>query len=119
MGDEVLQGKLPLVGVLVADFSRILAGPLVAQTLAEMGATVVKVEHPEGGDDTRSWGPPFWGETATYFTAVNKGKRSIALDLKSDSDLAVARSLVAQADVLVENFRGPGDGGMDARHRPA
>jgi len=105
MGAGAPLERLPLEGVLVADFSRILAGPLVTQTLAEMGATVVKVEHPEGGDDTRSWGPPFWGETATYFTAINKGKRSIALDLKSADDLAVAHSLVAQADVLVENFR--------------
>ncbi len=95
----------PLDGLLVADFSRILAGPLVTQTLAELGACVIKVEHPGSGDDTRSWGPPFAGETATYFSAVNKGKRSIALDLKSDDDAAIAHSLVAQADVAVENFR--------------
>ncbi len=95
----------PLEPVLVADFSRILAGPLVTQTLAEMGATVIKVEHPEGGDDTRHWGPPFRGDTATYFASVNKGKRSVALDLKDPDDLKLARQLIDQADVLVENFR--------------
>ncbi len=95
----------PLDGVLVADFSRVLAGPLVTQTLGELGACVVKVEHPDGGDDTRSWGPPWWGETAAYFTSVNKGKRSIALDLREARDAGVARDLIAQADVLVENFR--------------
>jgi crotonobetainyl-CoA:carnitine CoA-transferase CaiB-like acyl-CoA transferase len=100
-----MSGSLPLSGLLVADFSRILAGPLLTQTLAEMGSTVVKVEHPDGGDDTRSWGPPFVGETTTYFASVNQGKWSIALDLKDAQDLDVARSLVAQADVLVENFR--------------
>jgi crotonobetainyl-CoA:carnitine CoA-transferase CaiB-like acyl-CoA transferase len=98
-------GSRPLEGILVADLSRILAGPLVTQTLAELGATVVKVEHPAGGDDTRSWGPPFRGDTATYFSAVNKGKLSVALDLKDDGDLELARRLSGQADVLVENFR--------------
>ncbi|NQV05201.1 CoA transferase [bacterium] len=97
--------RLPLDRVLVADFSRILAGPLVTQTLSELGATVIKIEHPDGGDDTRQWGPPFWGDTASYFSAINKGKRSIALDLKAPEDSAIARELVAQADVLVENFR--------------
>jgi crotonobetainyl-CoA:carnitine CoA-transferase CaiB-like acyl-CoA transferase len=103
--EEAVGRELPLTGVRVVDFSRILAGPLVTQTLAEFGASVIKIEHPDHGDDTRSWGPPFWGEVATYFTAVNKGKQSIALDLRDDADSALAVRLIEQADVVVENFR--------------
>ncbi len=95
----------PLDGVVVADFSRILAGPLATQTLAELGATVIKVERPGSGDDTRSWGPPFWNDTSTYFASVNKGKRSIALDLQDPDDLALAHTLIGRSDILVENFR--------------
>ena len=95
----------PLDGLIVADFARILAGPLVTQNLADLGARVIKVERPGTGDDTRSWGPPFRGDLATYFTAVNRGKESIALDLKDPEDLAVARRLAERADVVVENFR--------------
>ncbi len=95
----------PLDGLIVADFARILAGPLVTQNLADLGARVIKVERPGTGDDTRSWGPPFRGDMATYFTAFNRGKESIALDLKDPEDLAVARRLAERADVLVENFR--------------
>jgi len=95
----------PLNGLIVADFARILAGPLVTQNLADLGARVIKVERPGTGDDTRSWGPPFRGDLATYFTAVNRGKESIALDLKDPEDLAVAHRLAESADVLVENFR--------------
>jgi crotonobetainyl-CoA:carnitine CoA-transferase CaiB-like acyl-CoA transferase len=98
-------GDRPLNGLLVADFGRILAGPLVTQNLAELGARVVKVERPGTGDDTRAWGPPFDGDLATYFTAVNRGKESIALDLADTGDLGVARRLAERADVLVENFR--------------
>ncbi|KAA1378142.1 CaiB/BaiF CoA transferase family protein [Aeromicrobium fastidiosum] len=98
-------GPTPLDGVLVADFSRVLAGPSAAMTLADLGATVVKVEHPEGGDDTRRWGPPWTEGGSSYFDAVNRTKRSIALDLRDPADLAVAHELVARADVLVENFR--------------
>jgi formyl-CoA transferase len=97
--------RRPLDGIVVADLSRVLAGPLATQTLADLGATVVKVEHPAGGDDTRSWGPP-WTETgSTYFEAANRSKRSIALDLREPSDLEVCHRLVDRADVLVENFR--------------
>ncbi|MET9337945.1 CoA transferase [Nonomuraea sp. NPDC003804] len=94
-----------LSGLLVADFSRVLAGPYATMLLGDMGADVVKVERPEGGDDTRAWGPPYADGQATYFLGVNRNKRSIALDLRDADDLEVARALVARADVLVENFR--------------
>ena len=95
-----------LDGVTVADFSRVLAGPLATMVLADLGADVVKVELPPGGDDTRAWGPP-WDErgASTYFEAVNRNKRSIALDLRSASGLASARELIARSTVVVENFR--------------
>jgi crotonobetainyl-CoA:carnitine CoA-transferase CaiB-like acyl-CoA transferase len=95
----------PLSGLVIADFARILAGPLVTQNLADLGARVIKVERPGTGDDTRSWGPPFRGDVATYFAAVNRGKESIVLDLKDPKDLVLARRLAERADVLVENFR--------------
>ena len=94
----------PLQGLLVADFSRVLAGPFAAMTLADLGARVVKVEHPDGGDDSRGYGP-FVGDRSLYFARVNRGKQSVALDLKSPADLAVARRLALAADVVVENFR--------------
>ncbi|MYV45170.1 CoA transferase [Streptomyces sp. SID2888] len=95
----------PLEGVLVADFSRVLAGPLCTMTLADLGATVVKVERPGSGDDTRSWGPPWSASSTTYFESVNRSKRSVALDLADPTDLALAQELARRADVLVENFR--------------
>jgi crotonobetainyl-CoA:carnitine CoA-transferase CaiB-like acyl-CoA transferase len=94
----------PLSGLLVADFSRILAGPYATMLLADLGADVVKVESP-GGDDTRSWQPPVRDGISTYYLAVNRNKRSIALDLKDSGDLAAAQELARRADVLVENFR--------------
>lgn len=95
----------PLDGILVADFSRILAGPLAAQTLGDLGADVIKVEAP-GGDDTRGWGPPFAPDgTATYALAANRNKRSIALDLKDPEDLRLARRLAGRADVVIANLR--------------
>ncbi len=94
----------PLEGVLVADFSRVLAGPLATMTLADLGATVVKVERPEVGDDTRHWGPPWTANSSAYFESVNRSKRSITLDLRDPGDLARARQLALRADVLVENF---------------
>ena len=97
---------LPLSGVVVADFSRILAGPLCTMILADLGADVIKIERPAGGDDTRSWGPPFVdGGDAAYFLALNRNKRSIALDLKDPEDLHVAREIIGRADLVVENFR--------------
>jgi crotonobetainyl-CoA:carnitine CoA-transferase CaiB-like acyl-CoA transferase len=100
-----LHSARPLDGVIVADFSRILAGPLATMTLADLGATVIKVEHPDGGDDTRRWGPPWTDQGSSYFAAANRSKRSVALDLRDAADRALAHELVKRADVLVENFR--------------
>jgi crotonobetainyl-CoA:carnitine CoA-transferase CaiB-like acyl-CoA transferase len=94
-----------LEGILVADFSRVLAGPLCTMTLGDLGADVVKVERPLLGDDTRAWGPPFVGEGATYYLGLNRNKRSVTLDLKDPADLELAARLAARADVLVESFR--------------
>ena len=95
----------PLAGVVVADFSRVLAGPYATMLLADMGATVVKVERPDGGDDTRAWGPPWSDGLSTYFQAVNRNKRSVACDLSSPGDRRAALELCGRADVVVENFR--------------
>ncbi|HET6391207.1 MAG TPA: CoA transferase [Blastococcus sp.] len=107
-------GRGPLAGLLVADFSRILAGPYSTMLLADLGAEVVKVEGP-GGDDTRTWQPPVRDGVATYYLGVNRNKRSIALDLKDPADLDLARELARRADVLVENFKPGGLGrfGLD------
>jgi len=88
----------------VADFSRVLAGPYATMLLADLGAEVIKVEGP-GGDDTRGWVPPTRGEVGTYYLAVNRNKRSIVLDLKDPGDLAVAHALSARADVFIQNFK--------------
>jgi crotonobetainyl-CoA:carnitine CoA-transferase CaiB-like acyl-CoA transferase len=95
----------PLAGLLVADFSRVLAGPFASMTLADLGATVVKVERPGLGDDTRSWGPPWtgMGESA-YFESLNRSKLGIALNLDDPHDRRMARRLVTRADVVIENF---------------
>jgi CoA:oxalate CoA-transferase len=94
----------PLEGLVVVDFSRVLAGPFATMMLADLGARVIKVEKPGTGDDSRSYGP-FLDERSLYFARVNRGKESIALSLKDPADLQVARELVARADVVVENFR--------------
>jgi crotonobetainyl-CoA:carnitine CoA-transferase CaiB-like acyl-CoA transferase len=94
----------PLAGLLVADFSRILAGPYATMLLADLGADVVKVEGPSG-DDTRTWQPPVRDGISTYYLGVNRNKRSVALDLKDPDDRAAALELARRADVLVENFR--------------
>jgi crotonobetainyl-CoA:carnitine CoA-transferase CaiB-like acyl-CoA transferase len=94
----------PLAGLLVADFSRILAGPYATMLLADLGAEVVKVEGP-GGDDTRTWQPPVRDGVATYYLGVNRNKRSVALDLKDPADLELAQELARRADVFVENFK--------------
>jgi crotonobetainyl-CoA:carnitine CoA-transferase CaiB-like acyl-CoA transferase len=95
----------PLAGLLIADFSRVLAGPYCTMLLADLGADVIKVESP-AGDDTRGWVPPVTDAGAsTYFLAINRNKRSVALDLSSPEDLAAARELARRADVLVENFK--------------
>jgi crotonobetainyl-CoA:carnitine CoA-transferase CaiB-like acyl-CoA transferase len=94
----------PLDGILIADFSRILAGPYATMLLADMGAQVVKVESP-AGDDTRTWMPPVRDDVSTYYLGINRNKRSIALDLRNPEDLRLAQELAARADVLIENFK--------------
>ncbi len=95
----------PLAGLLIADFSRVLAGPYATMLLADLGADVIKVESP-AGDDTRRWMPPVNGDgISTYYLAINRNKRSVALDLAEPDDVAAARELARRADVLVENFK--------------
>lgn len=94
----------PLAGLVVADFSRILAGPYATMLLADMGAEVIKVESPIG-DDTRTWMPPVRDEVSTYYLSINRNKKSIVLDLKNPDDLAAAQRLAARADIVIENFR--------------
>ena len=102
-------GLGPLDGIRVIDLSRALAGPYASLMLADAGADVVKVERPGTGDDTRGWGPPFVGPDdapeSAYFLSVNRNKRSVVLDLKDPDDLEALKRLIAEADVLVENFR--------------
>ena len=95
---------MPLEGVLVADFSRVLAGPLAAVMLADLGATVVKVERPLVGDDTRQWGPPWTNGSSSYYQCANRSKSSVTLDLDDPDDLRLAKELARRADVILENF---------------
>jgi crotonobetainyl-CoA:carnitine CoA-transferase CaiB-like acyl-CoA transferase len=97
--------KLPLDGVKVLDLSRVLAGPYATMVLGDLGADVLKVEHPERGDDTRHWGPPFASGESAYFLSVNRNKRSIGVDLKDEIGLERVKTLAAEADVLIENWR--------------
>lgn len=113
----------PLAGIRVIDFTRVLAGPYATMLLAELGADVIKIEMPEVGDETRSWGPPFVEHTSSYFHAVNRGKRSVALDLTTAEGQSAVERLIGTADVVVENFRpgvterlGIGADGVLARH---
>lgn len=94
----------PLAGLLVADFSRVLAGPYATMLLADLGATVVKVESPQG-DETRTWKPPVREDVSTYYLGINRGKRSIALDLRDKQDQGLAHELARRADVVIENFK--------------
>lgn len=106
----------PLAGLLVADFSRVLAGPYCTMLLADLGADVVKVESP-AGDDTRGWTPPATADgVSTYYLGVNRNKRSVALDLADPDDLAAAQELARRADVLVENFKPGGLGRFGLDH---
>lgn len=96
----------PLAGLRVIDASRVLAGPFCGQLLADLGASVIKVERPGHGDDTRAWGPPFLdAQTSAYYLSCNRGKRSIALDLGKPDGLALLHDLIGKSDVLIENFR--------------
>jgi crotonobetainyl-CoA:carnitine CoA-transferase CaiB-like acyl-CoA transferase len=98
-----------LEGVRVLDLSRVLAGPWAAQMLADYGADVIKVERPGSGDDTRAWGPPWWGEgedrVAAYFLCANRGKRSLAIDIASPDGISQVRELAREADILIENYK--------------
>ncbi|HEY0640060.1 MAG TPA: CoA transferase [Pseudonocardiaceae bacterium] len=98
----------PLSGLLVADFSRVLAGPYATMLLADLGADVIKVEGP-GGDETRTWMPPVRDGVSTYYLGINRGKRSVVLDLRRPDDVAAARELIRRADVMIENLK---PGGM-------
>ncbi|MFM7686926.1 MAG: CaiB/BaiF CoA transferase family protein, partial [Actinomycetota bacterium] len=102
IGDEPSTG--PLAGLLVADLSRVLAGPYCSMLLADMGATVVKVESPDG-DETRTWMPPEKDGVSTYFLSINRNKRSVVLDFKDPADLELALELVRRADVVLQNFK--------------
>jgi formyl-CoA transferase/CoA:oxalate CoA-transferase len=95
----------PLTGVTIVDLSRVLAGPYCTMLAADMGARVIKIEHPERGDDTRAWGPPFIEGESAYYLSVNRNKESVALDFKTPDGRAALDALIARADVLVENFR--------------
>jgi crotonobetainyl-CoA:carnitine CoA-transferase CaiB-like acyl-CoA transferase len=98
-------GDLPLRGVRVLDLTRVLAGPLCTMMLGDLGADVIKVERPGGGDDTRGWGPPFDDQgRSAYFLSVNRNKLGVALDLDTEADRAVVERLIAGADVVVDNF---------------
>ncbi|MCK6432794.1 MAG: CoA transferase [Aquabacterium sp.] len=104
-----MSGPTMLQGVRVLDLSRVLAGPWAGQLLADYGADVIKVERPGAGDDTRGWGPPWWGEgderQAAYYLCCNRGKRSIAIDIATAEGAALVRQLASQADVVLENYK--------------
>lgn len=106
---ESLPLPRPLEGVRVLDLSRVLAGPWAGQILADYGAEVLKVERPGTGDDTRTWGPPWWGEgedrVAAYFVCANRGKRSVVIDIASPEGIQTVRELAREADVLIENYK--------------
>ena len=94
----------PLDSLLIADFSRVLAGPYCTMLLGDLGATVVKVESPTG-DDTRTWAPPVRDGVSTYYLAINRNKRSVVLDFKDTEDLRLAQELADRADIFIENFK--------------
>ena len=119
MPEEIARdARGPLAGLLVADFSRILAGPYATMLLADLGAEVVKVEGP-GGDDTRTWQPPVRDGISTYYLGVNRNKRSVALNLRDDADQGLAHELARRADVLIENFKPEGWPGSAWTTRPS
>lgn len=106
----------PLHGLTVLDFTRVLSGPYCTMALGDLGARVIKLEHPVRGDDTRRWGPPFLGDESAYFLSVNRNKESVAIDFKTPGGREVVQRLLAKADVVAENFR-PGtldSSGLDA-----
>ena len=100
-----MEDNRPLAGIRVLDFSRVFAGPLCTQQMADLGAEIIKVEHPERGDDTRSMRPPEIGDEATFFLAANRNKQSVALDFTKSAGAEIVHALAAKCEVLVENFR--------------
>jgi formyl-CoA transferase/CoA:oxalate CoA-transferase len=112
MPGSSIQGASALRGVRVLDLTRNLAGPFCTMTLGDLGADVVKVEHPRGGDDTRAWGPPSWGDVSATFMSANRNKRSVAIDIDRTEGADIVRALAARADVLVESFK---PGSLDRR----
>ena len=94
-----------LENITVLDLTRVLAGPLCTQMLGDMGANIIKVEHPLRGDDTRHWGPPFADTEAAYFLGVNRNKKSFALDFKTPKGLNILQSLIMKSDVVIDNFK--------------
>ncbi len=94
-----------LENVTVLDLTRVLAGPLCTQMLGDMGANIIKIEHPSRGDDTRHWGPPFADTEAAYFLGVNRNKKSLALDFKTPDGLKILKNLIKKSDVVIDNFK--------------
>src|SRR5687767_11316984 len=118
-----MQPPGPLAGLTILDLTRVLSGPYCTMLLADMGARVIKIEHPGRGDDTRAWGPPFVGAESAYFLSINRNKESLTVDLKNPRSRAILDKLLDRADVLVENFRpgtmdrlGLGYGGLAAKY---
>jgi len=95
----------PLEGIRVIDLTRVVSGPYCTMLLGDLGAEIIKVERPGEGDDTRAFAPPFQGDQAAYFLSINRNKKSITLDLKSDLGKELLWGLIERSDVLVENFR--------------
>jgi len=98
-------GPGPLAGLTIVDLTRVLSGPYCTMLLADMGARVIKVEHPVHGDDTRAWGPPFVGKETAYFLSINRNKESLTLDFKNTEGREILAKLISKSDVVVENFR--------------
>lgn len=120
---DVISGTGPLSGITILDLTRVLSGPYCTMLAADMGARVIKIEHPERGDDTRAWGPPFLEGESAYYLSINRNKESVALDYTTAEGRAILDALVARADVVVENFRpgtlddrGLGYRDLSARH---
>ena len=103
--DSPASPVLPLEGILVVDMTRAVSGPFCTMNLGDLGARIIKVEEPSGGDECRKWGPPFIGDDSAYFLGINRNKESLALNLKTPEGLGALRKLCAKADVVIENFR--------------
>ena len=95
----------PLTGIRVLDLTRILAGPLCTQYLGDLGAEIIKIENPKGGDDTRAWGPPFLGTESAYYLGINRNKKSICLDIKTKEGFKILKDLIKKSDVVIDNFK--------------